>query len=107
MNTDDVLRLLDAGFTKDEIMSMYIGNPAPAADGVHPEEPETAPQPEEAQPTPEPEPAADDERIARIESAINSLAAQIQKSNLNNRGIDTLPEMTAEQALGSLITKKG
>ena len=105
MNKDEVLELLRAGYSKDEINTLF-GQVAAAPAGADPEEPEPAPEAETEQP-PQPVHEQNDERIASLEQAITKLTEQLQRSNINNKGVDAVPTLTAEQALGSLITKKG
>lgn len=102
MNPEDVLTLVKAGYSKDEISQMY-GHTDPAPDGADEPEPAPAPEPEEEQPQ---DPAPEPDRLDRLEAAIDKLTGAIQRGNIGNRGIDTIPTMTAEEALGSLITKK-
>jgi len=108
MNATEVLELIRAGYTKDEINTLFgTGeNPTETPSGADKEEPETAAETETEQP-PQPAQGQNDERIASLEQAITKLTEQLQRSNINNRGVETVPAMTAEQALGSLITKKG
>lgn len=106
MNKDEVLELLRAGYSKDEISTLFGGHAEAAPAGTDQTEPEPAPEAEAEQP-PQPVHEQNDERIASLEHAITKLTEQLQRSNINNKGVDTVPTMTAEQALGSLITKKG
>lgn len=105
MDKDEVLELLRAGYSKDEINTLF-GQVSAAPAGADPEESKPTPEAEAEQP-PQPVHEQNDERIASLEHAITKLTEQLQRSNINNKGVDTVPTMTAEQALGSIISKKG
>ena len=83
MTFDQLLQLLDAGFTKEEIMAL-TGAPAPQT--------EPAPQPEPApqtEPAPQPEPAPQTEPApmndqAAILAKLEELNQTIIRSNINN-----------------------
>ena len=76
MTFDQLMRLLDAGFTKAEIMELN-GTPAPAPQP----EPEPAPQPE-PEPQPEPAPAPQNDQAA-ILAKLEELNQTIIRSNIN------------------------
>ena len=87
MTFDQLMKLLDAGFTKEEIMALN-GTPAPAPQ-PEPEpapapqsEPEPAPQPE-PEPHPEPAPAPQNDQAA-ILAKLEELNQTIIRSNINN-----------------------
>ena len=77
MTFDQLMKLLDAGFTKAEIMELN-GTPAP----VPQPEPEPAPQPE-PEPQPEPAPAPQNDQAA-ILAKLEELNQTIIRSNINN-----------------------
>jgi hypothetical protein len=83
MTFDQLMKLLDAGFTKQEIMALN-GTPAPAPQP----DPEPEPQPEPApapQPEPEPEPAPTPQNDqAAILAKLEELNQTIIRSNINN-----------------------
>ena len=88
MNMELLGKLLDAGFTRDEIMQLTRTD-APAPEEPKPvEEPEPVDDPkpaEEPKPAePEPEPSDTDKRLAGIENNISALIKTIQMSNLLN-----------------------
>lgn len=105
MTPQEILELVRAGYSKDEINTMLAFPPAPAPDPKPEPEPEPAADPVPApDPKPEPEPApADPAPWERIEAAIAGLVSVIQNSNINNAGIKTPPTLKAEDALASLI----
>lgn len=86
MNMELLGKLLDAGFTRDEIMQLTRTD-APAPEEPKPvEEPEPVDDPKPAEePKPaEPEPSDTDKRLAGIENNISALIKTIQMSNLLN-----------------------
>jgi DNA-binding transcriptional MerR regulator len=91
MNYSEVTKLLDAGFTVDEIRGMMGSNPQNPQDNPQPEpeQPEQQPEPDTAsqpvtQPTPEQE-----EKFSQLSQSIEKLIKTIQVSNLQNRSFDT------------------
>ena len=116
MTVDQIMKLLDAGYTKEEIAAL-TSNPEPAPE-VKPEPepaPEVKPEPEPApevkpEPSPEvkPEPAEDQTgvRLDALEKSIASLIKTIQVSNVNNKNIQTLPTDSTkivDDAMASII----
>ena len=97
MNSHEILKLLDAGYTKQEIEAMDATQETteqiqPAAD----------PEPTPAPPT---EPAADpqpDDRYQALENKLNQLLGIVQNDNLN-KGVDGVPKRSASDALASVI----
>ena len=102
MRSKEVLELIRAGYTKDEINELFADD---SGEQTQASEQETQASEQETQAA-EQETQGED-RIAELENSIMELKTIIQKSNINNRGVETVPELSAEQALGSLITKKG
>lgn len=102
MTVNEIMRLLDAGYTKEEIAALTSDSePTPE---VKPE-PEVKADPE---PAPEPEPTADQTgaRLDALEKSIASLIKTIQVSNVNNKNIQTLPTDSTkivDDALASII----
>ena len=102
-------KMLDAGFTKDEIMKLIPAEAA--ADDPEPVETEPAekkepeqkaPDPEQKAPDPEPGPAADnnaamEKRLSGIEKSISDLMKTIQSENRKHDSIDGLPESLDEE----------
>ena len=89
MTFEQLIKLLDAGFTKDEIMALN-GTPAPAPQTEPEPDPEPAPQPEpepDPEPAPQPEPApapAPQNDQAAILAKLEELNQTIIRSNINN-----------------------
>ena len=109
MELTQVTKLLDAGFTADEIREMMQGTqPEPQP------EPETKPEPQpepETKPEPEPQPDQTEQRLTNIETSISSLLKAIQESNLRNdtqpgAGTKSMQELT-DAAMASLINPQG
>lgn len=106
MTINEIMKLLDAGYTKEEIAAL-TSDPEPAPE-VKPE-PEPAP---EVKPEPalevKPEPAEDQTgaRLDALEKSIASLIKTIQVSNVNDKHIQTLPNDTTkivDDAMASII----
>lgn len=109
MNTELLGKMLDAGFTKEEILSLVGTEPKP--EPVPDPEPDPTPEPP-PEPTPEPEPdptpAPDpmEKRLDGIESKIADLVKAMQLNNLQNDSIKTTPEtveQNADRALSEII----
>ena len=102
-------KMLDAGFTKDEIMKLIPAEPMTsqaeaAADDPEPVEPEPAEQtePEQKAPDPEPGPAADnnaamEKRLSGIEKSISDLMKTIQTENRKHDSFGGSPESIDEE----------
>ena len=118
MKLDQVIRLLEAGYTKEEIQQMDQGNQEttkqePAAE---PQEPETEPAAAEQDPASAPEekgPAAEtapdpktNERLDGIEKQLKQLIKSIQASNVRRDSYGSAGEdidSQADKALAALI----
>ena len=111
MNTELLGKMLDAGFTKDEILSLVGTEPKP--EPVPDPEPDPTPDPEPApDPAPDPEPKTTpdpdpmEKRLDGIESKIADLVKAMQLNNLQNDSIKTTPEtveQNADRALSEII----
>ena len=107
MNTELLGKMLDAGFTKEEILSLAGIEPKnePVPDPEPVPEPEPAPDPApdpEPDPTPTPDPM--EKRLEGIESKIADLVKAMQLNNLQNDAIKTTPE-TVEQNADRALTE--
>ena len=91
MNYSEVTKLLDAGFTVDEIRGMMGSNPQNPQDIPQPEQepkPEQQPEPDkEAQPVLQPTPEQE-EKFSQLSQSIEKLIKTIQVSNLQSRSFD-------------------
>lgn len=81
MTFEQLMKLLDAGFTKAEIMALN-GTQEPAPQPEPEPEPAPAPQPE-PEPEPEPAPAPQNDQAA-ILAKLEELNQTIIRSNINN-----------------------
>ena len=95
MNFDQIMKLIDAGFTKEEIMGFSAQNPGSAP------EPATAPTQEPATaPTQEPKPADD---MSAVLAAIKATNDNITKLALM-QGVKNIPtQETADDILPQFI----
>ena len=95
MNFDQIMKLIDAGFTKDEIMGFSAQNPGNAP------EPASAPTQEPASaPTQEPKPADD---MSAVLAAIKATNENITKLALM-QGVKNIPtQETADDILPQFI----
>lgn len=106
MTKEDVLKLVNAGFTKDEIIAL-VGptaqdpKPEPAQAPATAPEPEPAPAPEPApQPAPSPEQA---DAIAALTQQVANLTALVQKSNMLRMEQPEIKPESAEDLLADII----
>lgn len=110
MTTSEIIKLLDAGYTKDEISAMENHEQLPA------DQPETAPaeQPEEQPEAPaenndsvNAEVSALREELSSTRQQLNQLVKQMQSSNLKTASVNILPEADLErktdEAMAELI----
>ena len=112
LNTETVLKLIDKGFTHDEIMAMETGEPVkeePKTETEPPkEEPKTETEPPKEEPKTETEPKQD-VTATDILNAILSLGKTIQTGQAQGARMPAIEELTGEEVLASIIrpTKKG
>jgi len=101
-NIKDIISLLDAGYSREEIAEM-LNNPAPA------EQPEETPAEEAQEPT---EPAGEPkdekldeyaEEIKRLTEEVKTLKAQMQKKNIQQTEITPPKQETASDILARVI----
>ena len=105
MNYDEIMMLVRAGYTKEEISAMQTqADPAPADPA--PEDPAPAdPAPEDPSPAdpapadPAPAPAGNDKILA----ALNQLTQAVITNNINRQAFNPMPQRTAEDALAEII----
>lgn len=103
MKIDDVMKLVNAGFSKDEIVK-YFGDDEPAPEAT----PEPAPAPELApapEATPEPAPAPDAMKEV-LDSFLDSFKTVIKDINAANIAGSSMPDHhheSAEEVLASII----
>lgn len=93
MTVNEIMKLLDAGYTKDEISALEA-EPAPT--------PEPAPEPT-PEPTPEPKPDAEPS-LADVLKQVAKLTATIQANALAQTQIKGAPKApTAEDMIAQII----
>lgn len=93
-NADQILELVRAGFSKDEILSFFESNET--VNGETEQEVETQEKPESEYET----------RFSAIESAINNLTNVIQKNNILLATKDSeIKKVTPEEAADAAIKK--
>lgn len=104
MNAESILKLVDAGFTKEDILALAGTAPPEKAE---PPEDEPAPQPE---PEPEPEkpaqPDPNEERYNELLAAMQKLTGAIQASNIQNSSNREEPPLSAEDILAEVVNPK-
>lgn len=108
MNADLLGKMLDAGFTKEEILSLIPAEPMTshaeaAADDPEPvgAEPAAPAEPEQKAQDPEPGPAADnaamEKRLSGIEKSISDLVKTMQAENRKRDSIGGLPDSLEDE----------
>lgn len=101
MEINDIIKLVNAGFTKDEIYAMTNNQPeaAEAAPAEQIEQPEAeAPEPA-AQPVQTDQQAGSEQILAALERLTNS----IMSANINKTVTDTLQQETTADRLAKII----
>ena len=105
MNFSEIKQLLDAGFTREDILTLAgaVSEPAPASD------PEPAPAPE-PEPASEPEPAqapADDaiKALTASVAALSKTVTDMQKANAKAAEGGKAEPMTADDVIKSFFAK--
>lgn len=109
MNTEQVIKLIDAGFTKEEILQMQSASAPPVAD------PPTSPPEVPAAEAPKPEPDKGEKPlqpfdgngfIEQMQQTMNKFISDLQAVNLSSA---SLPEVNTkpEDLLAKLINPPG
>lgn len=104
MKIDDIIKLVDAGFTKEEIKALTV--PAEAAPEEAPEAPEEAvkediPEPAPVKQMPANQPATD--KMDQLIKAMEEMSNRIISSNINRTVTDGAPGRTVEDMLAEVI----
>lgn len=106
MNADQILKLIDAGYTKSEINDLIHGGEA-----EQPEKTEEAQEPEKNESAPEktePEKAeASPDILKFIADEFAKMTKSIQDSNILNSNMKMKEEMSVEQMLADLVNPDG
>ena len=105
---NEIMKLVDAGFTKDEIMAM-TAEPEQTPAEQTPEEPEhtpaPAPAPAEPEQTPAPAPAEPEQKsqFDILLGKIQELSNQVITNNINTQSMDGSQRRTDEDILAAVI----
>ena len=100
MNLNDIITLLNAGYTKAEIDAMLLTDQTADQASVQPaQDPDPAPAPAAAAPE---EPIQGTDQFKALEAKLNQLMGMVQIQNLNT-GVDTAPKRTTEDILAQVI----
>ena len=107
ISPEDVLKLVNAGFSKDEIGKMFSGSYEPQAPAA-PIEPQAPAAPAEPKPNlPEPEaplePSPEQSAIDKLTAEVTRLTAIVQKSNLLSAQQPEVKPITGEDIISQII----
>lgn len=92
MNLDQLFKLIDAGFTKDDIMQ-FVQKPSSDQGGSDPDPAQEVVEPAKTEPEPEPEESATDKLLQGITGQLKNLTEAMQLQNIRNAtGAGTKPE---------------
>ena len=112
MTGDQVLKLLESGFTAEEIRKMQEPAPEPQQDPQPEPQKEQEPEPERQQetapePQKDPEPSETDKRLDALETSIAKLVKTLQESNLKKASFNSDPadslEAQTDKIMASII----
>lgn len=112
MTYTEVLELIRAGFTKDEISAMMKAEPKPddATKIEHPAKPDEKPEPHEQPVKQENEKPAEESEAVKLAKALglklDSMLTAIQSNNIGNAE-QRENVMTADDVIASIINPKG
>ena len=108
MTTDQIFKLIDAGYTKTEIEAMTQPEPTPAPDPTPEPQPDPTPEPQ-PDPTPAPENNPEMEGLRNdlkaAKEQIQQLTQQIQQLNRDTRSGDTLPDADIPKKADAAMTE--
>ena len=99
MKATEILALINAGYTKEEISAMELPETAAAPDPIPEPVPEAEPEQEKEAPKPDPV----NPEIQALTKQINDLVSAIQKSNLLNTNQPQIQAESAEDILANII----
>lgn len=105
MELSTLTKLLDAGFTRDDIVNMGLLQPAAPEPEKKPEpapEPEKKPEPEE-KPVPEQAGLSAEQALVQLIGKLDARISDIQAANLRNDGFQEKPARTAEDVITELV----
>ena len=105
MTVEEVMKLVNAGYTKSEIEQMQEPEPQPEPQPEPLQDPEPEPQPE-----PQPESNQMQElknELTKTQKQLSDLVRQMQQNNLRTASVNILPEndldKKTDQAMAELI----
>ena len=103
MRYEEIINLLDRGFTPDQITAL-TGAAAPDPEPA-PADPEPDPEPVPADPEPAPADPEPDPEISRLNGEIENLKKQLQAQNIKTQSVSILPgdRETVESVLATII----
>ena len=103
MRYEEIINLLDRGFTPDQITAL-TGAAAPDPEPA-PADPEPDPEPAPADPEPAPADPDPDPEISRLNTEIENLKKQLQAQNIKTQSVSILPgdRETVESVLATII----
>ena len=105
MTVDEVLKLIDAGFTKADIETMNSGKPVEPEPSTEPEpQPVKTELPDKSAPGPAEDPNA--ARYAELLQAMQQLTGAIQADNIRRSNNKDVPELSAEEIMAEVLTPK-
>lgn len=110
LNTETVLKLIEKGFTHDEIMAMENPQTEPQKEDPKTEpkeEPKTEPVPSEPKTEPVPSEPKEDVTGKDILNAILALGKQVQSSQAMGQRLPELKDLTADDVVAQLIRPTG
>ena len=109
LNTETVLKLIEKGFTHDEIMALENPqNESPKEE--HTPEPKTDPPKEEPAPEPKTEPTPEPKQDVtgqQILEAILALGKQVQSGQAQGARLPELKDITADDVIAQMIRPTG
>lgn len=104
MKVNDILKLLDAGYTREEIQQMEQAEaPEEAAPVDIPEEPEKEEEKTEAVVANQAQPDPVQDQIAKLTAAMERMSGMIISQNINRTVTEGAPERSIEDMLAEVI----
>jgi len=104
MKVNEIIKLLDAGYSKEEIEAFEKAEaPEEAAPVDIPEEPEKEEKKEEAVAADQAQPDPVQDQIAKLTAAMERMSGMIISQNINRTVTDGAPGRTVEDMLAEVI----
>lgn len=108
LNMENVLKLIDKGFTHDEIMALNNQTEPKEDPKTEPkEDPKTEPVPSEPKTEPVPSEPKEDVTGKDILNAILALGKQVQSTQAMGQRLPELKDLTADEVVAQLIRPTG